>query len=109
MANQSYMTIVGKKQGLISAGCSSQDSIGNKCQAGHEDEIMVLACSHNMAAGNDGTTSGGGGKHMPVVITKILTNLRLCQRVLFMKAKKLNVKLTFIEPLLLAFTKNILL
>ena len=70
MANHSYMTIIGKKQGLISAGCSSQDSIGNKCQAGHEDEIMVLACSHNMAAGNDGTTSGGRGKHMPVVITK---------------------------------------
>ena len=78
MANHSYMTIIGKKQGLISAGCSSQDSIGNKCQAGHEDEIMVLAYSHNMAAGNDGTTSGGRGKHMPVVITKILTNLRLC-------------------------------
>ncbi len=70
MANHSYMTITGKKQGLISAGCSSQDSIGNKCQAGHEDEIMVLAYSHNMVAGNDGSTSGGRGKHMPVVLTK---------------------------------------
>lgn len=70
MANHSYMTISGKKQSLISAGCSSQDSIGNKCQAGHEDEIMVLAYSHNMVAGNDGSTSGGRGKHMPVVLTK---------------------------------------
>lgn len=70
MANHSYMTITGKKQGLISAGCSGQSSIGNKCQAGHEDEIMVLAYSHNMMAGNDGRTSGGRGKHMPVVITK---------------------------------------
>ncbi|WP_339547033.1 Hcp family type VI secretion system effector [Pseudomonas sp. RA_35y_Pfl2_P32] len=70
MANHSYMTITGKKQGLISAGCSSQNSIGNKCQARHEDEIMVLAYSHNMAAGNDGGTSGGRGKHMPVILTK---------------------------------------
>jgi type VI secretion system Hcp family effector len=70
MANHSYMTITGKKQGVISAGCSGQDSIGSKCQAGHEDEIMVLAYSHNMAAGNDGSTSGSRGKHMPVVLTK---------------------------------------
>ncbi|WP_083285193.1 Hcp family type VI secretion system effector [Pseudomonas lundensis] len=55
---------------MISAGCSSQDAIGNKCQAGHEDEIRVLAYSLNMAAGKDATTSGGRGKHMPVVITK---------------------------------------
>jgi type VI secretion system Hcp family effector len=70
MANPSYMTITGKRQGLISAGCSGQDSIGNKCQAGHEDEIMVLAYSHNMAAGNDGGSSGGRGNHMPIVLTK---------------------------------------
>lgn len=31
---------------------------------------MVLAYSHNMVAGNDGSTSGGRGKHMPVVLTK---------------------------------------
>ncbi|UVJ43859.1 Hcp family type VI secretion system effector [Pseudomonas sp. LS1212] len=70
MAIHSYMSIKGKIQGLISAGCSAQNSIGNKCQAGHEDEIMVLAYSHNMASGNNGTFSGGRGKHMPVVITK---------------------------------------
>ncbi len=70
MASHSYMTITGKKQGLISAGCSGQESIGNKCQAGHEDEIMVLAYSHNMAAGSDGSTLGGNGKHMPVILTK---------------------------------------
>lgn len=70
MANHGYMIITGKKQGLISSGCSSQSSIGNKCQVGHEDEVMVLAYSHNMLAGNDGSTSGGRGKHMPLMITK---------------------------------------
>lgn len=70
MANYGYMSITGKKQGLISSGCSSPDSIGNKCQLGHFDEIMVLAYSHNMVAGSDGTVTGGRGQHMPIVITK---------------------------------------
>lgn len=64
------MSITGNRQGLISAGCSSVSSIGNKCQIGHEDEIMVLAYSHNMIAGNDGGTSNGRGQHMPIMITK---------------------------------------
>jgi uncharacterized protein len=70
MASHSYITITGKKQGLISAGASSQESIGNKSQMGHEDEIMVLAYAHNMVAGNDGTVAGGRGKHLPITITK---------------------------------------
>lgn len=70
MANHSYMTISGAKQGLISSGCSTQASIGNKCQAGHEDEIMVLAYSHNMTAGNDGGVTGSRGNHKPIIPTK---------------------------------------
>lgn len=72
MANVSYMTITGKKQGLISSGCSGTQSIGNKSQSGHEDEIMVLSYSHNMVSGNDGAVAGSRGKHMPVVIIKNL-------------------------------------
>ena len=63
MANHAYMTITGATQGLISAECSTQSSIGNKCQAGHLNEIMVLAYSHNMA----NTTRA---IHNPVLITK---------------------------------------
>ena len=70
MANHGYMSITGKRQGLISAGCSGLSSIGNKCQAGHEDEVMILAYSHNMITGNDGGVFGGRGKHMPIMITK---------------------------------------
>jgi type VI secretion system Hcp family effector len=55
---------------LISAGCSGQSSIGNKCQFGHQNEIMVLAYSHDMLAGIDGSMVGGRSKHMPVMITK---------------------------------------
>jgi len=66
MANHGYMTISGKAQGLISAGCSTQDSIGNKCQPGHADEIMVLSYTHNMAnIGNINKPT-----HSPILITK---------------------------------------
>ena len=66
MANHGYMTITGKAQGLISAGCSTQDSIGNKCQTAHADEIMVLSYTHNMVnIGNINKPT-----HSPIVITK---------------------------------------
>lgn len=66
MANHGYMTISGKSQGLISASCSTQNSIGNKCQDGHRDEIMVLAFHHNMA--NRGNVRASN--HGPIAITK---------------------------------------
>ncbi len=66
MANHGYMTITGKAQGLISAGCSTQNSIGNKCQDGHTDEIMMLSYTHNMV--NIGNTNKP--THGPILITK---------------------------------------
>ncbi|HEP0304271.1 TPA: Hcp family type VI secretion system effector [Providencia rettgeri] len=48
MANQIYLTLEGKKQGLISSGCSSYDSIGNKFQANHENEIFVYSTTYSI-------------------------------------------------------------
>lgn len=67
MAQPSYMTITGTAQGLISAGCSTEVSVGNMWQEGHTDEIMVLSLAHDMShAGNS-----RHGTHHPVVITKL--------------------------------------
>ncbi len=49
MANLIYLTITGEKQGLISAGCSSLDSIGNKAQLSHLDQIMVYELNHGLS------------------------------------------------------------
>lgn len=49
MANIIYATIKGKKQGLISSGCSTFNSIGNKYQTSHEDEILVLSFEHELS------------------------------------------------------------
>lgn len=49
MANMSYLTLNGEQQGLISGGCSSQDSIGNKAQLSHADQIMVTSLKHGLS------------------------------------------------------------
>jgi type VI secretion system Hcp family effector len=66
MASTAYMTITGKTQKLISEKCSTPESLGNKYQSGHTDEIMVLSYHHNM------TRSGNSNHpiHNPIVITK---------------------------------------
>ncbi|PHM60503.1 hypothetical protein Xsto_03934 [Xenorhabdus stockiae] len=48
MAHMIYLSLSGKKQGLISAGCSTLDSIGNRYQKGHEDQIQVLSLNHTI-------------------------------------------------------------
>ncbi|PSS57690.1 Hcp family type VI secretion system effector [Pseudomonas sp. BBP2017] len=68
MASYGYMTITGNRQGMISAGCSTPDSIGNKCQSGHTDEIMVLSFTHRMS--NVGNTPHS--THHPIVVTKAI-------------------------------------
>lgn len=49
MANIIYLKLQGNKQGLISRGCLTMDSIGNKFQNGHEDEILIHELSSNLS------------------------------------------------------------
>lgn len=63
MANNIYMTIKGKSQGGISDGCSSYKSLGNKYQASHTNEILVMAVSFDISRAQNLT-------HGPVSITK---------------------------------------
>ena len=65
MANHGDMRMTGNIQGLIAAGCSTQQSIVNKCQTAHIDEIMVLSYTHNMVnIGNINKPT-----HSPIIIT----------------------------------------
>jgi uncharacterized protein len=48
MANLIFLSLEGTHQGLISAGCSSLNSIGNKAQLIHHDQIMVMGLTHSM-------------------------------------------------------------
>ncbi|WP_114194786.1 Hcp family type VI secretion system effector [Edaphovirga cremea] len=63
MAHLIYLTLKGQKQGLISSGCSNIDSIGNKGQLNHEDQILIYNLSHSI-------TRAQHVNHNPVVIKK---------------------------------------
>ncbi|NIH17164.1 Hcp family type VI secretion system effector [Morganella morganii] len=63
MANLIYLTMEGNKQGLISRGCSSLDSIGNKSQAGKEDKIFILEFKNSI-------TQHQNINHLPVDFIK---------------------------------------
>ncbi|MBB1528894.1 Hcp family type VI secretion system effector [Pectobacterium carotovorum] len=49
MSSIIYLELTGDKQGLISSGCSTLQSIGNRSQIGHEDQIQVLSLNHSMS------------------------------------------------------------
>ncbi|SCZ56684.1 type VI secretion system effector, Hcp1 family [Photorhabdus luminescens] len=68
MANMIYVTIKGESQGLISQGCSTLDSIGNRYQNGHENQIMVLQFNH-------GLTVAQNVNYQPVNFIKLLDKL----------------------------------
>ncbi|ECD9611691.1 Hcp family type VI secretion system effector [Salmonella enterica subsp. salamae] len=49
MANLTYLTLNGQMQGLISAGCCSQNSVGNKAQTAHNDQIIIQELTHGIS------------------------------------------------------------
>ena len=53
MAIPAYMSVTGEKQGLITAGAFTADSVGNTYQEGHEDQVMVQAFSHDVIIPRD--------------------------------------------------------
>lgn len=63
MANVIYLTVKGNKQGLISAGCSSYESIGNKYQDGHKDQILVYSIDHTLNRSQNVS-------HSPIILNK---------------------------------------
>lgn len=48
MSHVIYLTLEGDKQGLLSSGCSTVDSIGNRYQTGHENQIQIFGLNHEI-------------------------------------------------------------
>ena len=67
-----YLSIKGVYQGNISGDTGSKSSMGNKWQAGHEDEILVQAFEHEVKRATDpqsGQPTSPAG-HLPFTIVK---------------------------------------
>ncbi|EAA4436826.1 type VI secretion system tube protein Hcp [Salmonella enterica] len=54
MGNLIYLTLEGNIQGQISAGCSSQASVGNRHQLGHENAIFVFSLTQAASGSQSG-------------------------------------------------------
>jgi len=74
MQNPMYMSINGQKQGLITSGAFTQESIGNSWQEGHENESIIKGYSHNVTIPRDPLSGQPSGQrvHSPLTITKLL-------------------------------------
>jgi type VI secretion system secreted protein Hcp len=67
------MSIEGAKQGNITQGTLTADSVGNIWQQGHEDEILVEAFNHTVMVPTDPQSGQPTGQrvHRPLTITKV--------------------------------------
>ncbi len=73
MPTPAYMSISGAKQGPITKGNFTAESVGNIYQEGHEDEILVQGFEHTVELPKDPQAGQPSGqrKHGAVKITKI--------------------------------------
>lgn len=73
MPTPAYLTIEGEKQGLITAGTFTADSVGNIYQEGHEDQILVQGFLHQVTIPRDPQSGQPTGQriHKPLTITKV--------------------------------------
>lgn len=72
MPTPAYMSVKGRTQGDITAEASTEKSIGNTWQEGHENEVLVQAFSHNVLIPTNPQNGQPSGprRHEPLVITK---------------------------------------
>ena len=73
MPTPAYLTIEGTKQGLITAGTFTEDSVGNIFQEGHEDQVLVQGFNHQVIIPRDPQSGQPTGQrvHKPLMITKV--------------------------------------
>mgnify|MGYP001187674976 CR=1 FL=1 len=73
MPTPAYLTVEGVRQGNITQGTFTQESVGNVYQEGHENEILVEAFSHTITIPRDPQSGQPTGQrvHKPLVITKV--------------------------------------
>ncbi|SJN56206.1 Major exported protein [Vibrio ruber DSM 16370] len=91
MAHVAYIKIEGEKQGLISSGCNTKDSMGNKYQESHKDEITLLTCDHHMSK----DVHQHRKSHAPVFITKNIDKSTPLLATAFANQEYLNCTIEF--------------
>ena len=73
MPTPAYLVINGNRQGMITAGTFTPESVGNVYQEGHENQILVQAFSHQIIIPRDPQSGQPTGQrvHKPLMISKV--------------------------------------
>lgn len=79
MSDIIYLTLTGKTQGLMSSGCSSYDSIGNRYQQNHTDEILVYSTNYDVSRQQNASYAPfiftkADDKSSPLILTALANN-----------------------------------
>ncbi|UQZ88933.1 type VI secretion system tube protein Hcp [Deltaproteobacteria bacterium Smac51] len=82
MPTPAYLSIQGERQGNITAGNFTEDSVGNIWQEGHEDETLIEAFEHQIVLPRDPQSGQPTGQrvHKPFKVTKVMDK---CSPLLF--------------------------
>lgn len=66
-----FMEVEGVTQGMISAGASSEASLGDKAVEGHDNEMVVLSAEHTIVIPRDAQSGQPSGSrlHQPLKVT----------------------------------------
>jgi type VI secretion system secreted protein Hcp len=74
MNNPIFMSVQGSRQGLITEGAYSKESVGNSYQSGHDKESVIKGYTHNITIPRDPLSGQPSGQrvHSPFVVTKLL-------------------------------------
>ncbi len=74
MNNPIFMSVQGSRQGLITEGAYTKESVGNSYQAGHEKESVIKGYTHNITIPRDPLSGQPSGQrvHSPYIVTKLL-------------------------------------
>lgn len=94
MSDLVYLKIIGEKQGDISSGCGTYESVGNRWQVGHEDEIFAFALTNAITSTGKGVNLQGFtfckliDKSSPLLCNAINQNERLFIEIDFYRINK---------------------
>lgn len=94
MSDLLYLKITGEKQGNISSGCGTYESVGNRWQVSHEDEIFVFSLVNTVTSTGNGLNLQGLNfcklidKSTPLFCNAITQNERLYIEIDFYRINK---------------------
>lgn len=94
------MSIEGVTQGMITEGATSEESLGERAVAGHDDEAIVLSLEHSIAIPRDVQSGQPSGTriHQPIQVTSYIDQSTPLIHQASVTGESLTVIIKFFRP-----------